>query len=75
MSLTNSIDFCIMACLLCKKSSDCLANEKECNDSAGKRCRSSMTGETGPLRKNCAVDADRDADLDDAPDMGSVEAC
>lgn len=64
-----------MACLLCKKSSDCLANEKEWSDSEGKRCRSSVTGEAGPLTKNCAVEADRDAEREDVPDIGSVDAC
>lgn len=80
---TNSIDFCMIACLLCRKSSDWRANEKEWSDSAGNRCRSSSTGDVGPLTKNCAVEADLDADLeadletdlDERPDKGRVAAC
>lgn len=68
-----------MACLLCKKSSDCLAKENECRDSVGKRCKSSNAGDTGPLTKNWLVDADldtdRETDLEEAVDPGSVDAC
>lgn len=67
----KSSDFSMIASLLCKKSSDCRANEKECSDSAGNRWRSSITGDAGPPAKNCAVEADRD----EVPETGSVEAC
>lgn len=45
----------------------------------GKRCRSSKAGDTGPLTKNWLVEADLEtdleADLDEAVETGSVDAC
>ena len=57
-----------MFCRLCRKSSDCRAKEKECKDSDGKRCKSSMAGEAGPLTARLWAEADREVD----PDMGRV---
>jgi len=80
-SLIKSIDRFKIFCLLWR-SSDCFANENECNDSDGKRWRSSRAGKEDPEGKyaealleeapECA-DGVRGRGMDEVERLGSVK--